>query len=170
MNARSTFPATAALAAFLLAGCSPIGGPRDTLGYDKPRDAGQPEFTAPGCANEDGDAGEGPVCPRAATAHCAIEVAAQGKVFCTEDYNCELLWLEPRCLHVCEPMAADFDELDVVRGLKQAPIDRYCSMGPCAEAPCEDAGGTWVATCAMGVCTAVRPDAGLDLDAGVPDA
>jgi hypothetical protein len=147
--------------AWALAGCSAIGGPRDALDYDEPSDAGQPEFTSPGCANEDG-----PTCPRSATAHCAVDLAAQGQMFCLEDYDCELVWLTPRCLDICEPIGLQFDELVVSKAAKQAQIDRYCGMGPCAEAPCVDAGGSWVATCAMGFCAAVHPDAAVDLDAG----
>ncbi len=163
MSATARRVAAAGLA-WALAGCSALGGPRDAMQYDDPIDAGQPEFTAPGCANEDG-----PTCPRAATAHCAVDLAGQGQAFCTEDYDCELFRLAPRCLSLCEPLAAVFEELEDVKALKQAQVDRYCSMGPCAEAPCADAGGSWVAACAMGFCAAVRPDAGAP-DASAPDA
>jgi len=156
----------AALAAGL-AGCSNLGGPTDALDYDPLSDAGQPEYTYPGCANEDG-----PQCPRSATARCAVGLAAQGRTYCTEDYDCELVWLEPRCLGVCEPVGVGFDELPAARAAMQSEIDRYCRMGECAEAPCEDAGESWVATCAMGFCTAVRPDAGVPdaSEEGEPDA
>ena len=131
----------------------------------KSTDAGQPEYTYPGCANEDG-----PGCPRSATAHCAVGLAAQGRMICTEDYDCELVWLTPRCLDVCEPMAVGFEELVEARASMQYEIDRYCRMGPCTEQPCADAGSSWVAACSMGFCAAVRPDAGVELDAGIPDA
>ena len=71
-------------------------------------------------------------------------------------------------MNLCGPIAAEFDELVTAKALKQAEIDRYCGLGPCAEAACADAGGgTWVAVCADGFCAAVHPDAGVDLDAAV---
>ena len=159
--------AAAAIVLLALAACStdtsgrcasawcPDGG--GALGYGPPVDAGQPEYTFPGCANEDG------LCPRSATAHCAVELAAQAQTFCIEDDDCELTWLNPRCLAICEPVAVSFDDLDVAHARMQAQIDRYCSAGPCAEPSCLDAGGPWIATCYESFCTAVTlpPDAGM---------
>ena len=163
-----------ATASLLLAlgACSASSGPSDALTYDKPRDAGQPEYAYPGCAKEDG-----PTCPRTGTVRCALSLVSQGQMICTEDYDCELLWLNPRCLSLCEPSAVNFDNLPEARAGMQQEIDRYCRMGPCAEPACADAGGaSWAASCYQGFCAAVRPDAGLSpdaaepADAGPPDA
>ncbi|MGC4117687.1 MAG: hypothetical protein QM765_24645 [Myxococcales bacterium] len=153
----------AVAAAWALAGCSALGGGRDAMQYDPPVDAGQPEFVQPGCAKEDG------TCPRSKTAHCAVDLAGQGQMICTEDLDCEMRWLTPRCLALCEPYAFNLDESDLAAAAKQAQIDRYCAMGSCVEQPCPDVGDAgWYPACVLGFCAAIRPDAGPD--AGAPDA
>lgn len=130
----------------------------------RPVDAGQPEYAFPGCSDEDG-----PACPNSATARCAVEFTARQRGYCAEDFECDLVWLKPRCLGVCDPYGVGFEEVVELKSAMQYEVDRYCAMGPCAEAACPDAGGVrWVPSCHMGFCAAVRADAGTP-DAGSAD-
>jgi hypothetical protein len=123
-------------------------------------DAGQADYKFAGCANEDG-----PRCTRSRTVLCAVDlIASDESSTCTEDYDCELAFVNPRCTGLCGPIGVGADDQEELTAAAQFQIDSYCRVGTCAEDGC-DAGTGWVPVCQMGFCRAVIP-----LDAGVPDA
>jgi len=136
----------------------------------KSTDAGQPEYTFPGCGSLDG-----PVCPRSETALCAVEFLRSRRSICNLDDDCELMTLKPRCLDLCRPLAVGTEDRDLVQVEAQFEVDRYCHLGPCAEA-CNGGDAGWAALCRMGFCQALdlnAPDTGprpAGPDAGRRDA
>ncbi|MBI5548079.1 MAG: hypothetical protein HY901_29720 [Deltaproteobacteria bacterium] len=142
--------------------------PDEPTPYPAPSDAGQPEYTFPGCLNEDG-----PRCPRSRTAECALDFLSSKTAICVNDEECELIAVSPRCLSVCGPFAVAADDAYETRPRMQAQVDHYCGLGPCAEDPC-DAGTGWIPVCHLGFCKAIRPedagtDSGVASDATLPD-